>query len=53
MNDELLKALQVIKEECVKHELCKNCPMLNSSDECGVNADDPSEWSLEKREVYF
>ncbi len=54
MREELLNALKVIKEECSKHKVtCKGCPMANCNDECGLESDQPSEWRLEKREVYF
>mgnify|MGYP003301268743 CR=1 FL=1 len=65
MTDELLKALQVIKEECVKRDdsirfgrgknedKCKGCPLSDCYDDCGIMETKPSEWKLEKREVYF
>ena len=54
MTDELLKALQLIKEECKKHtDTCKECPMRVEHRGCGVTHDSPENWKLEKREVYF
>lgn len=55
MNEELLNALKLIKEECKKQDSCGvNCPMWSiGNDECGVTGDAPNEWKLEKREVYF
>ena len=54
MTDELLKALQLIKEECSKHEdTCKDCPLHVPNRGCGVETDTPSMWSLVKKEVYF
>ena len=53
MTDELLKALQTIKNECKKHNNCNGCPILTYGDECGLESDKPSKWALEKREVYF
>lgn len=54
MSDELLKALQTIKEECKKHnDKCKGCPMRDSYGNCGVVHQTPNQWKLEKREVYF
>ena len=55
MTDELLKALQLIKEECNKHcPNCDKCPMCDASNNCGVSdSGSPKFWSLEKKEVYF
>lgn len=65
MTEELLKALQTIKDECTKRDdaiafgrpkyesKCTGCPLADATGECGVMANDPSLWSLEKREVYF
>ena len=53
MTEELLKALQLIKEECEKYHHCDNCPILTVRGDCGVNADFPRDWNLKKREVYF
>lgn len=65
MTDELLNALRLIKAECEKHSKlvsvskmrscckCNNCPLSASDGDCGVTQIEPSEWSLEKREVYF
>ena len=53
MTDELLKALQLIKEECAKHDRCIKCPMGNVHGDCGLDSTSPSGWTLEKREVYF
>lgn len=53
MNDELLKALNVIKEECKKHKNCIGCPLINSCGDCGVQEDAPDGWLLQERVVYF
>lgn len=53
MTEELLKALQLIKEECSKHKYCDGCPMVTRSDDCAIQEDAPRLWRLEKREVYF
>lgn len=65
MTEELLKALQTIKDECTKrddaiafgrlnHESkCKGCPLADAYDNCAVTSDTPDTWSLKKREVYF
>lgn len=59
MNEELLKALQLIKEECKKHcvdtnsFMCRGCPMVSSDGKCGVMSLAPENWPLQKREVYF
>lgn len=53
MKDELLKALQLIKEECKKHVHCDGCPMMTCDGMCGISENEPKSWLLEKREVYF
>ena len=56
MTDELLNALKTIKDECSKHKLkCNSCPLITGEGGCGVtNVDEcPSDWKLQKREVYF
>lgn len=60
MTDELLKALQLIKEECenrtkIKGRLsrCDECSLRTADGDCGLVQFEPSEWSLKKREVYF
>ena len=55
MTEELLKALQLIKDECKKQgSKCYDCPMYSHNElECGVMSDNPCNWRLEKREVYF
>ena len=54
MTPELLKALQLIKEECSKYSVqCENCPLQTSRGYCGVQNEPPADWNLEKREVYF
>ncbi len=53
MSDELLKSLELIKEECKKYERCKGCPLLDACGNCGVMENNPEDWYLEKREVYF
>ena len=53
MTEELLKALQLIKEECKKYHHCDNCPILTIGGDCGVTEYAPKYWKLEKREVYF
>lgn len=65
MTDELLKALQLIKEECTKrddsivfvrpkHESkCTGCPLADGTGECGVTVDSPDRWKLEKGRYIF
>lgn len=53
MNDNLLKALKLIQEECKECERCIDCPFLDGNEECGITSDSPSNWMLKKREVYF
>lgn len=45
----LLDALQVIANECDKHETCDNyCPLLNEHGRCGITEGDenPCDWIL-------
>lgn len=60
MTDELLNALKLIKAECesqtkTKGRLskCDECPLSTVGGDCGLIQFEPSEWSLQKREVYF
>ena len=53
MNDDLLKALQLIKETCEKHDDCEECPLSTACGDCGVQELAPADWKLQKREVYF
>lgn len=54
MNDELLKALQLIKETCENNDNCASCPLYSCDNlECGVTSKTPATWKIEKREVYF
>ncbi len=56
MTEELLNALKVIKAECSKHTgVCGDCPLLKYYGGCAITDynSQPSDWRLEKREVYF
>ena len=55
MTEELLNALKLISKECGKYQYneCSKCPMSDAWGECGVTKEEPSSWSLEKREVWF
>ena len=55
MTDELLNALQLIKETCTNiPDNCEQCPLYSYGQrECGVTNNSPMDWKLEKREVYF
>ena len=54
MTEELLNALKLIKAECKKYKNCDDCPMYTHNElGCGVIDDEPKNWLLEKREVYF
>ena len=48
---ELIKALQVIKEECSKHSNCSNCSFY-SSDHCNIKYTDPEYWELESKYIW-
>lgn len=52
---ELKKALETIKNECNKHEFCKDCPLNDVNDIFGYNycsitgeGDVPGEWNIEE-----
>lgn len=53
MSEELLKALELIKKECAKHTQCEDCPLADADGICGLKSDQPYDWKLKKREVYF
>lgn len=53
MTEELLSALQMIKDQCVNTEDCKDCPICKCNGNCGVYADYPENWKLEKKEEWF
>lgn len=54
MSEELIKALNIIKEECQKHERddvdfnfdCRNCPMFCSYEGCALLCEYPSHWNI-------
>jgi hypothetical protein len=53
MDDKLLEALKVIKEECKKHDSCSTCPMSVRGDACGIDDSSPNDWKLVPRTTYF
>ncbi len=44
--DELIKALNLIKETCKAQEQCEKCP-LSRSEECLIVNSDPSDWDIQ------
>lgn len=46
--ENLINALQIIKETCEKNGKCMMCPLGNDYDQCKVADDDtmPSQWSI-------
>lgn len=50
MTPELLKALQLIKEECSKYARCEGCMLYTPSRGCVVQDDTPDRWKLWKLE---
>jgi hypothetical protein len=44
--DELIKALNLIKETCKNQEQCEKCP-LSRSEECLIVSSDPSGWDIQ------
>lgn len=54
MTNDLLKALETIKNECKSHKhSCEGCPLLNRYGECGVIHGEPHNWDLTKKEYYL
>ena len=48
---ELIKALQVIKEECTKHSNCSDCSFY-SDDRCNIKYTNPEYWELESKYIW-
>lgn len=46
MMDELYKALETIRKECIKHEVCPTCPLRNSNGGCALGNSGPFGWRL-------
>lgn len=48
MYDDLVKALQIIKDECIKHDLndCSQCPMGDAVGKCLIGKDVPFNWKI-------
>lgn len=45
--EEILNALQIIKDECTSTE-CQNCPFGYNGDECAIQAFPPVDWQIKK-----
>ena len=50
---ELIDALELIRDECKKHNQCTECMLRNNDDRCGVMEDQsgygfeaPSQWNI-------
>lgn len=46
MMDELYKALETIRQECIKYNLCLKCPLRTRDNECSISVSSPYEWEL-------
>ena len=45
--DELYKALETIRQECIKNNLCLKCPLRTRNDDgCSIRVSSPYEWEL-------
>lgn len=44
--EELIKALNTIKEECKKHGNCDECPIGNDDCDCLVGDSSPEDWNI-------
>ena len=51
--DELLKALEVLKNECNKHGTCTTCPFREDTETlCYIKNHVPSSWRIDKGVIY-
>lgn len=48
--ENLLKALQLIKETCTEQERCQKCP-LSSDDECLITQRSSSDWDVQDKPI--
>lgn len=49
MMDELYKALETIRKECIKHTSCDQCPLRRyQKNLCGINESSPAFWKIEE-----
>ena len=48
--EEIIHALEVIKETCREHEKCADCPFYNKSilPSCEIQYDNPEDWQINK-----
>lgn len=44
--EELIQALNKIKEECADHPSCKNCPISDQQGHCGISSIRPDNWNI-------
>lgn len=50
-HEEILEALQVIKDTCIRQKDCRTCPFYsNDKNECEINNVIPSEWEVRENE---
>lgn len=47
---EILKALELIKGMCQKHEYCNECPFGTQDDYCIIQEQMPEDWKLNDTE---
>lgn len=45
MNEELIKAIELIQDECIKHKYCKLCPLFSRRG-CMLRVNFPDAWSV-------
>lgn len=48
---EIVKALQIIKQECLIHPKCSDCPFY-VNDVCRIKYSDPEQWEIELQFIW-
>lgn len=48
--EELIKALNVIKETCDSQAKCEKCP-LSKDDDCMITYNEPSSWDIQQKPI--
>jgi len=51
--EEIIKALKMIKDICYRQEDCKNCPFYSEDySDCNFNIYEPLNWSFKESETW-
>lgn len=46
---DLIKALETIKKECLTHENCSECPLRSPVDGCHLRFRSPDNWDIKDK----